>query len=603
MTDIKEIKANLWKFRYNDYLKNLSTVEEKCTETKPLRIAVLRSYTVEPIEPILRFRLLLEGFKAEFHFGDYNQYVQEVLDTSGSLYAFRPDVVLLMIKIEELMPDFVDSFGSRSLSEWEALIESQSGELRHLANTIVTKVEAQLIVQNLCLPSNIYWGIYDSQNPRGQSYLVSQFNQTLAASLKDTKGSFVWDFNRFVQKKGYEQIFDAKMWYLSKNPYKQSAYPWLAGDLLPYLLSALGKAKKCIVLDLDNTLWGGIVGEDGIRGIHLSHTYPGNCFREFQKELLKLYHRGVILAINSKNNEVDALEVIDTHPDMMLRRKHFSAFKINWNDKVSNMRALAEELNIGIDSMIMIDDNPIECEQVRQLLPECEVICLPKEPYLIPHIIELLPGIENIRLTDEDKKKGEMYQTQIARKQHENTYDNLDDFLKSLDLEVDISAAVSFSIPRIAQLTQKTNQMNLTTRRYTEADITALINNLDTFVFSVGTKDKFGDNGIVGVVILKFQKKECKIDTFLLSCRVIGRNIEESMMSFIADFAKERGATILLGEYLPTVKNKPAAGMYEKFQFIKLNETLFRADLEKQTFETPSYIRLTVNISDHVPHG
>jgi FkbH-like protein len=602
MKHVTQIRAELPAYKYSDYLRNLKAVEESCAEAKPLRVAVLRSYTVEAIEPVLKLRLLLEGFKTEWFFGDYNLYVQEILDTSSPFYAFRPDVVLLMVRIEELMPDFVEEFGSRSFSEWEANIQSKAREIGDLAKTIQRSLAAQFIVQNVCLPAGLYWGVYDTQNPQGQTYLVSRFNQTLAEALREVKGAFIWDFNRFVQKKGYDHIFDSKMWFLSKNPYRQSVYPWMVDDLLRYLLSILGKSKKCIVLDLDNTLWGGIVGEDGIKGIHLGHAYPGNCFRAFQQELLKLHHRGVLLAVNSKNNEADALEVIDTHPDMVLRRKHFSAIRINWEDKASNMKALAEELNIGVDSMIMIDDNPIECEQIHQLLPECDVICLPGQPYLIQQVFDVLPGIENIRLTDEDKKKGEMYQAQIARKQHERTYGNLDDFLKSLELEVGIQAAVPFSIPRIAQLTQKTNQMNLTTRRYTEADIAAMVNDSNTFVFSVSSKDKFGDNGIVGVVILKLKEEECLIDTFLLSCRVIGRNIEGAMIAVMSEFARGKGAGTLLGEYLQTTKNKPARDMFERFQFDKFSETLYRADLCKRVFEIPSYIRVAIDIPDYARH-
>lgn len=597
MDNLKQIKTEWPNFKYNDYLRHLRAVEEGAAG-KPLRVAVLRSYTVEAIEPVLKLRLLLEGYKAEFFFGDYNQYVQEILDPASALYAFRPDVVLLMVRIEELMPDFVDEFGGRPVSEWEAIVQTKARGLGDLARTLEKNLPVQLIIQNACLPFGVYWGIYDAQHPGGQTYLVSRFNQALAEAVGELKGAFLWDFNRFVQKMGYDQIFDSKMWFFSKSPYRPSAYPGLVNDLLRYLLSAAGKSKKCIVLDLDNTLWGGIIGEDGIKGIQLGHTYPGNCFREFQKELLKLYHRGIILAINSKNNEADALEVIDTHPDMVLRHRHFAALRINWNDKAGNLKALAKELNIGIDSMIMLDDNPIECELIRQQLPECEVVCLPEKPYLIPRIFEFLPGVENIRLTEEDKRKGEMYQAQIARKQHESTFENLDDFLKSLALEVGIQAAVPFTVPRIAQLTQKTNQMNLTTRRYTESDITALADRSDASVFSVSSRDKFGDNGIVGVFILKFKEKECRIDTFLLSCRVIGRNIEGSMIAFISDFAKKRGADILVGEYLPTAKNKPAADLYDKLRFERISDTLFRADLEKQAFDAPPYIRVTVNHSE-----
>jgi FkbH-like protein len=595
MSSVKQLKANVRDLKYNDYLRHMGAVEEACRGAKPLRVAVLRSYTVEGIEPVLRVRLLLEGFKPEFYFGGYNQYVQEVLDTSSSLHSFRPDVVLLMVRIEELLPSFVEEFGDRSFSEWDAALRGKAGELQKLAKSIEKNFSAPVIVQNGCLPADVYWGIYDAQHPEGQTYCISNFNHALAETFNELSGSFIWDFNRFVQRKGYDQIFDAKMWAISRSPYKQSAYPSLVDDLMRYLLSCLGKSKKCIVLDLDNTIWGGVIGEDGIQGIQLGHTYPGNCFVAFQKELLRLYHRGIILAINSKNNETDAWEAIDKHPDMVLRRQHFSAYRINWDDKASNMKALADDLNIGTDSMIMFDDNPIECERVCQELPDCEVVCLPAQPYLIPHVVADLPGIESIRLTEEDKKKGQMYQAQIARKQYEKSYENLEDFLAGLELEVSIDAAAPFSIPRIAQLTQKTNQMNLTTRRYTEADITAFLGDSQSCVFGISSKDKFGDHGIIGVCILRFRADECLIDTFLLSCRVIGRNIEAAVIAFVSTFAKERGARMLVGEFLPTAKNKPAAEVFDKLKFERLSDTLFKADLGKTEFQVPPYVKLRVN--------
>ena len=370
-------------------------------------------------------------------------------------------------------------------------------------------------------------------------------------------------------------------------------------DMMDYLLSVLGRMKKCIVLDLDNTLWGGIVGEDGFDGIKLGHEYPGNCYMDFQKGLLRLYNRGIILAINSKNNEEDALEIIDNHPYMALRKKHFAAMRINWQDKVSNLKSLAQDLNIGTESMIFIDDNPVECELLQQFVPECEVICLPvKKPYLIPDVLKKLPGVENIKLTAEDRKKGSMYRAQIARKESESSFVNLDDFLKSLEMEVTIEPATSFSVPRIAQLTQKTNQMNLTTRRYTEADIQSFMKFPDAHVFSVAAKDRFGDHGIIGVLILKIQDGECLIDTFLLSCRVISRNIENVMIAYLADFAEQYKQKALLGEYLPTAKNKPAADMYEKFHFQKTTDTLFRFNLNEKKPPYPSYIKRNVRQPD-----
>lgn len=595
MDTLEKIRADLPEYKYSDYLKNLPLAEEACAGARPLRVAVLRSYTVEAIEPVLRLRLLLEGFEPEIFFGGYNQYVQEVLDESSALYAFRPDVVLLMIRLEELMPDLVETFGDRESAAWSEVVESSAAEVANLAQAIRARTSAQVVLQNFTPPEPAYWGVYDAQIADGQGHQVARLNRSVAERFSAMPGAFIWDFDHLVRRRGYDQIFDPKMWYFSKNPYKQAVYPYLVDDLLRYLLSILGRSKKCVVLDLDNTLWGGIVGEDGLEGIELGHAYPGLCYRELQKALLRLHRRGVILAVNSKNNEADALEVIDSHPDMVLRREHFSAMQINWQDKASNMRALAETLNIGLDSMILVDDNPVECEQVRQLVPECEVVCLPKQPYLLPGVVDSLPGLDNIRLTAEDKSKGEMYRAEAARKEEEKSFGSLEDFLEGLELAVSIDAAAPYSIPRIAQLTQKTNQMNVTTRRYTETDIGAMAEKENMAVFSVAAKDRFGDNGIVGVFILDVAGDDCRIDTLLLSCRVIGRHIERAMIDVIADVARSKGATALIGEFLPTPRNKPAEGLFERLGFERIDDTTFRVALEDLPPQAPPYIDLAVN--------
>lgn len=591
MNTIDDIRRALASFKYSDFLKHLPLVERLRPGAQPLRVAILRSYTADAIEPVLKFRLRLEGLDAEFWLGNYNQYVQEILDPGSELYRFDPRVVLLMIRIEELMPDFVGAFGEPG-REWEPYVDAKARDIGALARTLRQRSSAQIIVQNLCLPRDVYWGIYDAQEPGGQSQLVARFNRVLAEALAETAGAYVWDFSRLVQQVGYEHLFDAKMWYLAKNPYRQAAYPRLVDDLVRYVLSACGRQKKCVVLDLDNTLWGGVIGEDGLEGIALGHTYPGSCYREFQQELLKLYHRGVILAINSKNNEADALRAIDEHPDMVLRRRHFAAMQINWTDKATNLRALAKTLNIGLDSMIMVDDNPVECELIRGAVPEVEVVCLPEQPYLIPEVAHRLPGVENVRLTAEDRKKGSMYEAQALRQQEAASFASLDEFLRSLDLEVSIEAAAPFSIPRIAQLTQKTNQLNVTTRRYSEADINRMAEDPMASVLAVSVKDKFGDNGIVGVLIAKHEGEECRIDTLLLSCRVIGRNIEASMVAYLAEQARVRGANRLVGEFIPTPKNAPAADLFRRLGFEPLGETRYEADLKRGALVAPSYIRV-----------
>ena len=590
------LKAELPNLSFTDYCRHLKYFEENPDHLrlKPLRVAVLRSYTVETIEPILKLRLYIDGYKPEFRFGNYNMYAQEVLDTSGELYTFRPDIVLFLVRVEELLPELNRSFGGKPFPDWEKIVENAVRQITSLLEVLEENLSSQIIVQNMSPMGRPYWGIHDAQQPEGETSLVNRFNSLLARELKDRKSVFLWDFDGLMKRLGHETVYDPKMWYLAKNPFRQSAYTRIVDDLYRYIASAIGILKKCIVLDLDNTLWGGVAGEDGIDGIALGFQYPGSCYRDFQEGLLRLYNRGILLAVNSKNNEADALEIIDKHPYMVLRREHFSAMRINWNDKVSNLKDLREELNIGLESMVFIDDNPAECEMVRRHIPECEVVCLPEKVYLIPDVILTLNGVENIRITEEDRKKGEMYRAQAARKEFEKSFTDIGEYLTSLEMSIDIDPASGFTVPRISQLTQKTNQMNLTTRRYTEGEIRSLMKDPNAFVFSVSSTDRFGDNGIIGVMILKKKADECLVDSFLLSCRVIGRNIEQAMLAFAGDFARKAGARRLAGEYIPTAKNHPAADMYHRFHFQEAGDGCFVADLESHRLESPPYIRMKI---------
>lgn len=589
--DLAELRRQLPAFGFNEYLRHLKAAEAAAASARPIRVAIVRSYTVEPIEPLLKLQFLLDGWRPSLWIGGYDQYAQEMLDTGGGLYRFAPDLVVVMVRIEEMLPEFVDEFPSFEPAFWRGRLAAKAREVAQLAERASADLSAQVIVQNAVL-QRPYFGIFDAQRRDGQDHLVRLFNETLSESVEGIRGVWVWDFERHVRAVGLDQLYDAKAWYVSRNPYRQSAYPAIARDLYRYVASALGRIKKCVVLDLDNTLWGGVVGEDGFDGLALGHTYPGNCFRDFQKELLRLYHRGILLAINSKNNPDEALRVIDEHPDMILRREHFAAMRINWVDKASNLRSIAQELNIGVDSMVFADDNPAECALVQQECPGCDVVLLPQKPYLLPAAAAAFPGVENIRVTDEDRRKGDLYRADAARRQEEDRFSNLDDFLQSLDLQVAIEPAASFSIPRIAQLTQKTNQWNMTTRRYTDAQIHAFAGDPSMGVFAVSARDRFGDHGIIGALILRFDRTACVIDTFLLSCRVIGRGIEQAVIAFAAEAARARGIDRLVGEFVRTQKNAPAEGFYETIGFKGADGHRFVLMLTRDSLPYPRHIRI-----------
>jgi FkbH-like protein len=326
------------------------------------------------------------------------------------------------------------------------------------------------------------------------------------------------------------------------------------------------KRKKCLVLDLDNTLWGGVLGEDGVDGIQLGGDYPGKAYSYWQRSLLQLAHRGVILAVCSKNNEADVLEAWEKNPAMVLKREHFSAVRINWQDKATNMRELASELNIGLDSMVFLDDNPAERELIKQMFPEVEVPDFPDKPYrLMPFFKELVERYFRIyTVTDEDRQKTEQYRANALRNAEQSRFADLDTYLYSLDMSLDVIPADEHNLPRIAQMTQKTNQFNLTTKRYSESDVQQ---RLDTGwrIYCMSVSDRFGDNGITGTIFLKpVDDKTVNIDTLLLSCRILGKGIEEAFFKTVLNLLRLDGYRMVTALYLPTSKNGQTADFFDR---------------------------------------
>ncbi len=344
--------------------------------------------------------------------------------------------------------------------------------------------------------------------------------------------------------------------------------------------------KKCIVLDLDNTLWGGVVGEDGFDGIQLSLSAPGNSFIAFQQSLLDLYHRGVLLAINSRNNPDEALKVIREHPNMILKEKYFAASRLNWADKAQNLRELAQELNIGLDSMVFLDDDPTNRALVRALLPEVETPELPANPSEYVSFLNSLPYFPEEAVTDEDKMRGNLYVTERLRKEEEKQHINKEDFLKSLGLTLSFFENDESAITRLSQMTGKTNQFNIDKKEMSEDDLRALMDNPNHRVFHAKLSDKFGDYGIVLLGVAQLQGDTWHIPSLLMSCRAFGRGIEHAFLSLIAQKAREAGAEKITISFTSSEKNTPAK------EFI---ETTFtdRATDVLSVASTPNWIQIT----------
>lgn len=420
---------------------------------------------------------------------------------------------------------------------------------------------------------------------------INQYNRGLIAASTQYSNLKVIDIAEFTRQYSESELMDWKFYFLSQmgmNPRLSAAFQqWYAKKLDQIAL----KRKKCLVLDLDNTLWGGVLGEDGIDGIKIGGDYPGKAFLCFQEALLELSKNGVILAVCSKNNEQDVFDAWDRNPFMVLKKDYFAAYRINWQDKATNIKELADELNIGLDSFVFVDDNPTERELVKQMLPMVAVPEFPVQPYELPVFFkELVEEYFKVyAITEEDKAKTAQYKANAQRLNLQKSFVDFEDFLRSLDMHLTIEKANEYTIPRIAQMTQKTNQFNLTTKRYMDTEIKTMLSNCwDIYCLSVS--DKFGDNGITGCVLVNGDE----IDSLLLSCRILGKGIETAFLKKVLQILKDKGVERMDAKYIPTSKNTQVKDFYEKCGFICVSENgeglkEYVAELNKMNLSIKDY--------------
>jgi FkbH-like protein len=382
------------------------------------------------------------------------------------------------------------------------------------------------------------------------------------------------DWERFVRLLGENESMDYRFWYMSKAPFKKAFLELYARELVKIARALKGKTKKCLILDCDNTLWGGVIGEDGLQGIKLDrHSYTGNIFYEFQKSVLRLHERGVLIAICSKNNEQDVWDVLDGHSDCLLKREHLSAWRINWNDKASNINGIAAELNLGIDSFVFVDDNPVECGLIQDLLPEVTVLQVPEKLYTYPPLLIRDGLFDALTFSSEDRQRARMYREEASRKHEQTKFETMEQYLSTLSLSITVHSVKENEISRIAQLTQKTNQFNLTTRRYSEAQIEALHRKPDWEVMSLFVRDRFGESGLTGVLIVSKEGNVGIVDSFLMSCRVLGRNVEKAfILNAFTILERTWGIKTWRAKFIPTLKNQQVADFWSDIGFQKVGE-------------------------------
>jgi len=556
------------------------------------RFALLSNITLDPIIPALKVECYRNGLRPAVYVGPFDGAQQVVFDEASELYKFAPDIVILALRLHTLTPDLMLKFAQLSAAEIDGLVDGALSRVMGFVDAIRARSTATIVVNNFELAHYPAYGILDPQWRYGQQGVIRAMNARLAEGLGQVSGAYVVDLEHSLACVGYDNGLDNRYWHIGRAPYAQPLLKRLAVEYAAFASVLKGRSRKCLVLDCDNTLWGGVVGEDGINGIKLGTTHPGSAYRDFHAAILDLYHRGILLAINSKNNEADAMAVFSEHPYTLLKPEHFVAKRINWQDKASNLTEIAADLNIGIDSLVFIDDNPVECEFIRQTLPGVLVIELPPDPTRYRGILQSLRCFDTLALNDEDRRRSTMYRVDAERAAVKRQSATLEDYLRSLDMVMTIGLADEATIPRISQLTQKTNQFNVTTRRYSEEDIRRFADAPSATVYWVRLRDRFDDNGLIAVAIVRRDSDYCHIDSLLMSCRVIGRGVERGLIARVAADAAAAGCRYLIGEYIPTEKNGLAANLFADHGFEAMendNREMWKLSLDGALPQTPDW--------------
>ena len=450
-----------------------------------------------------------------------------------------------------------------------------------------------MLVQTLVPPLGSSFGHLERQLPGSQGWLIDAFNRRLRQSRPP--GLLLLDLEHVASEVGIAAWHDPALWALGKFSSSQEAVPLYAEHICRLVMAARGKSKKCLVLDLDNTLWGGVIGDDGMAGIVLGQgSAVGEAHLQVQAAALALHDRGVVLAVSSKNEDATARQVFREHPDMLLREKHIAAFQANWQDKASNLVAIAKALNIGVDALVLLDDNPAERQQVRLALPEVGVPELPEGAEEFADILLAAGYFETVQFTAEDAARAALYQANAARSEMLGSSNDLDAHLAALDMSAEFTPFDAMGRARITQLINKTNQFNLSTKRRSEAEVAALQQDTAAVTLQVRLKDRFGDNGMISVVIAVPEGDALFIDTWLMSCRVLNRGVEGEVLNTLVAAARAKGLRRLIGEYLPTPKNGLVQGHYLSLGFQPMAGSSSRWALEIADFcAQPSKIRVT----------
>lgn len=546
--------------KYSEILKQNLLLVKEVKDLTPYRINILSNITCSQLDNVLTYNLRKSVLNPVIKIGNYDNIIQESYDCKEiQLVVIHYDLLNILDKYNDFIEDFADEQISLLFNSIKSEIDLILDNLRFVPAVVFNTFTSSAIYTNAVIPSKT-------------ELLAKKLNEYLY-SKKETNLQIL-DINMIISKIGVSNSFDFRMFFLSKTLYTILFWKEYVYMLSSIVFKYTGMLKKAIIFDCDNTLWKGILGEDGMAGIDMSaQSKTGQVYNKIQRLAVWLSNHGVIIGLCSKNNLDDVERVMSEHADMRLTKDHIVISKVNWLDKATNLRDIAKELNIGLNSIVFVDDSSFEINLIKDQIPEILTFQVPTAIFQYPE--KFLKIVErNFYLTDNsaDIEKTKQYKDQTIRNEEKNKYQSLDDYLSSIDIEILINENDRSQIPRIAQITQKTNQFNLTTKRYTENQIEIFMNNENDRVFSVFVKDKFGESGLTAVLIVNENNYIVNIDSFIMSCRIMGRNIEKAIMNYLVETYKQKGFSEITAAYFPTVKNIPVTSFYEDSGFHLIKE-------------------------------
>ncbi len=530
-----------------------------------IKVAILGDTATQFLQQALRGAGFDYGFDLQIWEADFNQIERQVFDPSSELYEFKPEIVIVFQSAHKLLA----TYNKLKPDKYSSLAEHQLALVDNLTSTISSRLQSKIIYYNYTEINDAVFGNYANKVASSFLYQLRKLNYELMVFATKNPNFYLCDLSSLQNQVGKSNFFHTSVYINTEMVLSIDILPEVALKTLDLIAAMNGKFKKCLIIDLDNTMWGGIIGDDGLQNIQVGSLGIGKAFTEFQYWIKKLKNRGIILAVCSKNTASVAKEPFEKHPDMVLRLEDFAVFVANWENKADNIRYIQSILNIGFDSMVFLDDNPFERNIVRENIPGITVPELPEDPADYLEFLYQLNLFETISFSDEDAERTTQYQVEAKRNMLQKNFTNEADFLKSLNMVSLVEPFNKFNSPRVAQLSQRSNQFNLRTLRYTEADVEMLSNkNQDYHTFSFTLEDKYGDNGLICVLILKTENKNILfVDTWLMSCRVLKRGMEHFVLNTIVNYAKEKGYSTVKGEYIPTEKNEMVKGHYLKLGF------------------------------------